>query len=116
MMSVREIPIDKASAKIKKLEDEVSGLKVEKYNLLSLVKSQSLELATTKQKLDEAVKVIEFYADSSNWCGNKPYLWTTIDQSDTERAIMDEDFDVPVSPKIGGKRARQFLKSIELQK
>lgn len=69
------------------------------------------ELQKTREQLDKAEKVIEFYADGDNYGHISPEIatYSVIDASD----LGDGDFmlnDSVDDERVGGKRARQYFK------
>ena len=80
-----------------------------KYSIKILELEQ--ELQKTREQLDKAEKVIEFYADGDNYGHISPEIatYSVIDASD----LGDGDFmlnDSVDDERVGGKRARQYFK------
>ena len=67
------------------------------YNCFSI----NYETAILKQRLQEAEKVIEFYADQDNWCGS----WSVYKDCTT---VSDINY-VEEYVECGGKRAREYM-------
>ena len=67
------------------------------------------ELVITKSKLKEAVEALKFYADPGHWGTDKPGLQTSIDPCDQVN-FNDDYSNYGIR---GGKKAREFLKSLE---
>lgn len=97
--------LEKLKEENKKLKAILAGLPNENDD----TGSEYLHVVALKEKLNEAIKVIEFYACNSTWlCGSD---WNYGDQVTCE----DLEKNSPISKRsfVGGKRARQFLEKIK---
>lgn len=99
----------KMQDRIEKLKVEIKTLNKIKQNRNELVEMNmnlQNELATTKDKLGESVRVIEFYANKDNYVPRRS-------NSDTFSTLKGDNEIYLNKIAYSGKLAREFLKNIE---
>lgn len=74
------------------------------------------ELDKVRKQLSEAIEVIKFYSSQYNWVEsgrNNEKMRITFDDNSILTKIASNGFEYDYEFKCGGRRARQFLKSLE---
>lgn len=78
------------------------------------------QLSDLQEKYDRAVEVARFYGDINNWTGEDINGWNCtnvirVEDQETLEAVWVKgcDTEADVYDDCGGKKAREFLKSIE---
>ena len=74
------------------------------------------ELDKVRKQLEEAIEVIKFYSSQYNWVEsgrNNEKMRITFDDNSILTKIASNGFGYDYEFKCGGRRARQFLKSLE---
>ena len=73
-------------------------------------------MKTTQEKLDAAIEVIKFYADRKNWSYSDSSMQFDIYGNINLEDCYNENLGEGGGIEVGGKKAREFLKSLEVLK
>jgi len=116
MSSVYDDYEDELIDKINELKQQLESLEKENKDLKERLKwvSYKKEKQALEQQLEEAVEVIEFYGDTTNWDSKDGLNDTCIDGVITYSDIYSPWGEVGIS--VGGKRANEFLNKHREQK